>query len=76
MSSAYERFIAANETLTKCWESVDVAKFQQMNAGTQAVQCRAEREAVADILRSGEVSFRSLLDARISALKAQQGAQL
>ena len=71
MQSAYERFIAANETLTKCWEGVDVKKYQEMNAGTQAVQCRAEGEAVADILRQDQVSFRNLLDARISALKAQ-----
>ena len=69
MSSAYERFIIANERLTKCWEGVDSKKFAEMNAGTQAVQCRAEQEAVSDLLKSGEITFRSLLDSRISALK-------
>ena len=70
--SSYAKFIVANEALTKCWESVSVEQWNSMNASTQAVVCRSEKEAVADILRSDELAFRNLIGARIAALKAQQ----
>ena len=41
-----------------------------MNASTQSVQCRAEQEAVADCLKSGELSMPKLIEARLAALKA------
>lgn len=70
--SSYAKFIAANETLTKCWDNVTVEQYNSMDASTQAATCRTEQEAVASILKSDEVSFRNLIGARIAALKTQQ----
>ena len=69
--SSYEKFIAANEALTKCWESVDTAKFQAMSAADQSKTCCAEQEAVASFLKNDSVSFKNLLAARLTALKSQ-----
>ena len=71
MQSAYERFIAANEALTKCWDGVSVKDYLAMDSKTQAATCCNEQKAVADMLKADQVHFRSLIDARISALKAQ-----
>ena len=72
MQSTYERFIAANEALTKCWDGVEVKSYLAMDGATQAAQCRKEQQAVADMLKADQVHFRSLIDARITALKAQR----
>ena len=65
--SSYEQFIAANEALFKCMESAKADKT--LSAEAQTSICRSEGDAVASFLKNDQVSFRSLLDARLSALK-------
>ena len=65
--SSYEQFIVANEALFKCMEAAKADKT--MSAEAQAQVCRSEGDAVASFLKNDQISFRSLLDARLSALK-------
>lgn len=67
MSSTYEQFIAANEQLFKCMDEAKADKT--LSAEAQTSVCRAEGNAVASFMKNDSVSFRSLLDARLSALK-------
>ena len=65
--STYEQFIAANERLFKCMDEAKDVKG--LSAADQAGICREEGNAVAAFLKNDQVNFRSLLDARIAALK-------
>ena len=67
--SSYEKFIAANEKLFQCMEAAKLESVQAMSEADQMKVCRAEGDAVAQFLKADQVSFRSLLDARLSALK-------
>ena len=67
--SSYEQFIAANEELFKCMEDAKLESVQAMSEAEQMQVCRAEGDAVAQFLKQDQVSFRSLLDARLGALK-------
>ena len=67
--SSYEQFIAANEKLFKCMEDAQLESVQKMSEADQMKVCRAEGDAVAQFLKQDQVNFRSLLAARLGALK-------
>jgi len=72
MSSTYALFIAANETLFKCMESVSNESFQAMSAADQGAVCKVEGDAVASFISNNSVTFKSLLNERIDNLSKQQ----
>ena len=72
MPNSYVTFIQANDALAKCMKAQKVESFQAMSAADQDSVCRSEANAVRDLLSSDSVSFRNLLDQRISALDAAQ----
>ena len=75
MSSVYERFIAANEALFACMQSVSEADYKEMTPSAQETVCRAEGEAVAEFLRNDSIAFRNLAAERLNFLKAAQTQQ-
>ena len=72
MSSVYAKFIAANEALFKCMESVSNDQFQAMSAADQGAVCKAEGDAVATFMSQNSVNFKSLLNEKIDNLSKQQ----
>jgi hypothetical protein len=72
MSSTYAQFIAANEALFKCMESVSNDSFQALSAADQGAVCKVEGDAVAGFINNNSVTFRSLINERLDNLSKQQ----
>ena len=71
MSSLYGKFIAANEALFKCMESVPVAQYEAMSADAQVNVCKAESDNVAEFLKNDSVGFRGLIHEKLASLNKQ-----
>lgn len=70
MSTNYEQYIAANQALMNCYGQTSAEQFQSMSVYDQGNLCKAESSTVADMLKSGSLSFSSILGQRIKALDA------
>jgi hypothetical protein len=70
MSTNYEEFIAANQALMDCYGSVPAEQYNAMSNYEQSNLCKNEANKVADFLKSGSLSFSSILAQRINALEA------
>lgn len=75
MSTNYEKFIAANQALMDCYAKVPAEEYSAMSASAQQDVCCNEALAVKNFLTSGQVTFKSILAERISALDAASKAE-
>jgi len=71
MSTNYEQFIAANQTLMDCFAGVPAEQFSGMSKGEQENVCRNEANAVRDMINGGHANFASILKERINAFDAK-----
>ena len=67
MKTAFEKFIEANNALSKCYEATPVDKWRQLSHTEQDALCQAERSAVQSFLSSNQVSFANLIKERLAA---------
>lgn len=70
MSTNYEQYIAANQALMDCYAQVPAEQYSTMSVYDQQNLCYNEQSKVADFLKSGSLSFSSILSQRIKALEA------
>ena len=61
MSSAYERWVSANDKLIKCFKSVGEERYKSLSTQEQGQLCTAERDAVRQMLSSDELHFRNII---------------
>lgn len=67
MKTAFERYIEANNALTKCYQAVSFDTYKALAAPQQNELCKAERDAVQGFLKSNQVAFANLLQERLAA---------
>lgn len=69
MSTNYEKFIVANQSLIDCFASVPAEQYSSMSQGEQQQVCKSEATTVADMLKQGKVDFKSILSERLAAFE-------
>jgi hypothetical protein len=67
MKTAFERFIEANDALSKCYQATPVDKWRQLSNVEQGALCHAEKVAVQGFLSSNQVNFSHLIKERLEA---------
>lgn len=67
MKTAFERYIEANNNLSKCYEAVPFDKWSGFSAQQKEDLCRAERETVRSFLTTNQVGFANLIKERLEA---------
>jgi hypothetical protein len=67
MKTAFERFIEANNALSKCYEATPVDKWRQLSHVEQDGLCQAEKVAVQSFLSSNQVNFSHIIKERLAA---------
>jgi hypothetical protein len=67
MNTAFERFIQANNALSKCYEATPVDKWRQLSHADQDALCHAEKVAVQGFLSSNQVNFSNIIKERLAA---------
>lgn len=65
MSTNYEKFIVANQSLIDCYASVPAESYSSMSQWDQQQVCKSEAATVSDFLKQGKVDFKSILAERI-----------
>lgn len=75
MSTNYEKFIASNAALMECYAKVPAEEYSAMSTSAQQDVCINEATEVKTMISSGQVSFKSILAERISALDAASKAE-
>ena len=70
MSTNYEKFIVANQSLIECYASVPAEQYSSMSNFDQQQVCKSEAASVAEFLKQGKVDFKSILAERIAAFDA------
>ncbi len=58
MTSAYEKFIAANYALMACYEKVSTEQFNAMSQNDQDNLCKSEQSAVRHFLSDESINFK------------------
>lgn len=71
MTTNYERFIAANQSLMDCFASVPAEQFSAMSKADQDNVCRSEANAVRQFIQNGTPNFRNILAERIASFDAK-----
>jgi hypothetical protein len=66
MSTNYEKFIAANQSLMDCYAGVPAEQYSAMSTYDQSGVCQSEAAAVKSMLTEGKVDFKSILAERIA----------
>lgn len=61
MKTSYERFIEANNSLVKCFESVSADKWKQLSTQEQSGLCADERQTVQTFFNENSIGFKNLL---------------
>ena len=72
MSTNYEQYIAANQSLMDCMASVPAETYSAMSLNEQQNVCKNEANAVRSLLEGGHVNFKNILAERINSLKHKQ----
>ena len=67
MKTAFERFIEANNALSKCYEATPVDKWRQLSHADQDALCHAEKVAVQSFFQNNQVGFSNLIKERLAA---------
>ena len=70
MSTNYEKFIVANQSLIECYASVPAEQYSAMSNSEQQQVCKSEANTVAQFLKQGQVDFKAILAERIAAFDA------
>jgi hypothetical protein len=65
MKTTYERFIEANNALSKCYEGISADNWSKFSQSEQAAACKVEREAVSSFLVNNQVTFTNLIKERL-----------
>ncbi len=65
MKTAFERYIEANNALSKCFEAVSVDQYNKLSAAQQEGLCKAEKQAVTSFLTTNQVGFANLVKERL-----------
>ena len=65
MKTTFERFIEANNALSKCYQATPVDKWRQLSATEQNSLCLAERESVNGFLVNNQVGFANIIKERL-----------
>ena len=66
----YAQYVQANEALFTCMEGVKPKKFDGLSPFEKTEVCKTEKATVEGFLKNGSLSFTSLIDERLNALKA------
>jgi uncharacterized protein YbcC (UPF0753/DUF2309 family) len=66
MKTTYEKFIEANNKLSKCFEGVNQERWNKLSANDQNKVCHSEKEAVRSFFLTNQVGFANLLNERIA----------
>lgn len=69
MSTNYEQFMKANDSMMACFKAVPAEEFSAMSLNDQQNVCKNEAAAVKGFLANGQISFSQILGERINALK-------
>lgn len=69
MTSAYEKFMAANYALMACYEKVSTEQFNALSKSEQDSLCKAEQTAVKQFLSDDSINFKQLAKARLHAME-------
>jgi len=67
MKTAFERYIEANNTLTKCYEGVSFDTYKALAAPQQAEICKTERDTVQGFLKSNQIAFANIIQERLAS---------
>ena len=65
MKTTFERYIEANNALSKCYQATPVDKWRQLSATEQNSLCLAERESVNGFLVNNQVGFANIIKERL-----------
>lgn len=61
MSTNYEQFIAANQSLMDCFASVPAETYSSMSLNDQQNVCKNEASTVQTLLSGGHINFKNIL---------------
>lgn len=75
MSTKYEQFINANQSLMDCFAGVSSADYSAMSQWDQQQVCKNEAAAVRDHIAAGHADFKNVLQERINAFNAPKAEQ-
>ena len=75
MSTNYEKFIAANQSLMECYSGVSAEQYSAMSQYDQSQVCKSEAATVRDHITAGHADFRNVLAERIAALNAPKAEE-
>lgn len=67
MKTAFERYIEANNALSKCFEAVPLEQYNGLSASQQESLCKAEKQAVLNFLTTNQVGFANLIKERLQS---------
>jgi hypothetical protein len=70
MSTQYEKFIIANQSLMECYAGVPATEYSAMSQWDQQQVCKNEAASVKEFFTAGQVDFKSILAERIAVLNA------
>ncbi len=72
MKTAFEKFIEANNALSKCYQATPVDKWRQLSHADQDALCHAEKVAVQSFLVNNQVGFANILKERLAATSSHK----
>jgi hypothetical protein len=74
MSTQYEQFVSANQSLVDCFANVPAEQYSAMSRQEQEGVCSNEAASVRTFLANDSVNFRHILAERIAAFDAKPAA--
>lgn len=70
MSTNYEQFISANQSLMDCFANVPADQYSAMSKADQDNVCHSEATTVRSMINAGHADFRNVLAERIASMDA------
>ena len=70
MSTKYEQFINANQSLMDCFAGVAATDYSAMSQWDQQQVCKSETATVREHIAAGNADFKNILQERINAFNA------
>lgn len=67
MKTVYERWIDANQKLTKCYSAFPADKYNKLAAAEADAVCLTEKKAVLSFLEDGSITFPAILKERLAS---------
>lgn len=75
MSTKYEQFINANQSLMDCFAGVSATDYSAMSQWDQQQVCKNEAAAVREHISAGHADFKNVLQERINAFNAPKAEE-